>query len=306
MAWFFARARVEVWQTARRVALPMLLGPCVGLIFLGYYNHRLTGDALVPPHLLDQRLYEPLLPFAWQPQPPPHAYANPQFEKFYNGWVLHAYHQPWSLLSWHKLVDWWGFFLGWILIIPVLALPCMLRDRRIRLPLLILLWCWAGLLAVVYFEPHYAAPMSAALVILLVQAMRHVRRWKLRGRPIGIFFSRLVILLLLARVAALTVAASRFSWDNWSQARVRVLRQLENTPGRHLVIVQYSPDHNVHREWVYNAADIDDAKVVWAREIPGQPLAPLLKYFSDRKVWTVKPDAETPVPEPYRGEEQAR
>jgi hypothetical protein len=55
--------------------------------------------------------------------------------------------------------------------------------------------------------------------------------------------------------------------------------------------VQYSPDHDPNQEWVYNGADIDGSKVVWAREIPGQDMQPLLDYFHERNVWRVQPDA---------------
>ncbi len=303
-AWFLSLPGEEIWRTGERLVPPLLLAPCLALIFVGYYNHRVTGHALVFPHVLDQRLYEPLLPFAWQSVPPRHSYANPQFESFYNGWILSEYQQPWLLLSWNKLVDWCRFFVGWILVLPALALICVIRVRRTRLPLVVLLWCCAGLLAVVYFEPHYAAPMSAAFVILLVQAMRHLRQWKLRGRPLGIFFSRLVILMLLARAATFTVEAHRYSWDDWSRSRLRVMKQLESMPGKHVAIVRYAPDHNVHHEWVYNGADIDGAKVVWAREIPGMNMNPLLEYFGDRKAWVVEADLVPPKLENYSSSPQ--
>ncbi len=63
------------------------------------------------------------------------------------------------------------------------------------------------------------------------------------------------------------------------EPRARIEAELERTAGKHLVIVRYSPNHYTHAEWVYNRADIDDSKVVWAREIPGVDLTPLLNYF---------------------------
>ena len=74
--------------------------------------------------------------------------------------------------------------------------------------------------------------------------------------------------------------------------RAAILNQLNHEPGRHLVIVRYSPDHSVHAEWVYNEADIDNAKVIFAREMKDNQ--PLLEYFRDRHIWLVEAD-ETPA-----------
>jgi hypothetical protein len=40
------------------------------------------------------------------------------------------------------------------------------------------------------------------------------------------------------------------------------------------------------RELVYNDADIDAARIVWARDMGPQNLE-LIQYFHDRKVWLV-------------------
>ena len=43
-------------------------------------------------------------------------------------------------------------------------------------------------------------------------------------------------------------------------------------------------------EYVYNDADIDHARIVWAREVPGESDDPLMMYFRNRDVWLFQPD----------------
>jgi hypothetical protein len=77
--------------------------------------------------------------------------------------------------------------------------------------------------------------------------------------------------------------------------RARIQQELEHYPGPQLAIVRYAPTHDpLSVEWVYNAADIDAAKVVWAREMQSVQNRELIKYFNNRKVWLVEPDS-TPV-----------
>ena len=83
------------------------------------------------------------------------------------------------------------------------------------------------------------------------------------------------------------------------QKRRLVADQLEAKPGSHLAIVRYAPDHDPLNEWVFNRADIDAAKVVWAREIaPAQDIQ-LLRYFTNRSAWLVEADHDPPRLSPY-------
>ena len=86
-----------------------------------------------------------------------------------------------------------------------------------------------------------------------------------------------------------------FEWYGHSPesgaARAKVAADLEQQPEKALVIVRYSPNHQPSDEWVYNAADIDSSKVVWAREMDEAENLELMHYYKDRKVWLVQPDS---------------
>lgn len=166
--------------------------------------------------------------------------------------------------------------------IPFVALPWVLRDRRTRLLLLQLVLCILGILAVIWIQPHYAAPLTAPIFALREQSMRHLRRWEFKGRPLGIFVTRLVMLLVLSRVL-LCIWRPSSTVEPWSWTRAQIVKQLEATPEKHLALVSYSPVHSEHQEWAYHEADVDSSKVV-AREIPGRSLQPSLCCFRGRKI----------------------
>jgi hypothetical protein len=87
--------------------------------------------------------------------------------------------------------------------------------------------------------------------------------------------------------------------------RKPIERRLAGVPGQHLVLVRYSKDHNSGEEYVYNDADIDHAKTVWAREIPKMDLSPLLSYFRNRDVWVFEPDEDDESVSPYSPQSHA-
>jgi len=57
--------------------------------------------------------------------------------------------------------------------------------------------------------------------------------------------------------------------------------------------VRYRPDHDPQKEWVYNGADIDHSKVIWARDMDPAENRELFQYYRDRRVWLLEAD-ETP------------
>jgi hypothetical protein len=64
-----------------------------------------------------------------------------------------------------------------------------------------------------------------------------------------------------------------------------MVEQLETLPEKHLILVTYGEEHSPHHEWVYNRANIDAAKVVFARSMADN--SALLDYFKDRKMWNL-------------------
>ena len=295
-------AAVRFW----RVAAPLAVAFALIAVWMGYYNFRLTGDALLMPHMLNTRTYHSAQALLWQHPLPALHYRNQQFEDFYNGWERENY-QPGVAaalrVTWEKIfrggVNY--FWTGLLLALP--AIPYALRDRKMRLPIVAMVIVAIGVSVVVWSAAHYAAPIACVLFLLIVQAVRHLRTMRSRGRPIGVALSRALVLCLVFDTVFYAVhgVCDPLFWTcEGDVSRAVIEKKLERTPGKHLILVRYSEDeHNIHDDWVYNGAEIDRAKVVWAREISAEQDAKLLDYFKDRKVWLVTPDTDNTYLEPY-------
>jgi hypothetical protein len=156
---------------------------------------------------------------------------------------------------------------------------------------------------VIWSNAHYAAPITCVIFALTAQSIRHLRVMRIGHRRLGLALSRAIV-LLLALDTSIYIGFRTCSPLPWTcqgdPSRAAIEQKLQHTPGKHLIMVRYEKDnHNIHDEWVYNGAEIDGAKVLWARELDPQQNAKLLAYFKDRKIWLVTPDSDNTYLELY-------
>jgi hypothetical protein len=306
--WWLVRERLKHRNPLSRIRgaiLPLAVILLLTAAFMGYYNWRLTGNPLLLPHTLNVRTYHTAPMFIWQHAKPPKQYNNAQFEDFYNDFERGEYHTTLSdfkSISWLKITRYTTtyFWMGLLLIIP--WLPLAFLNRRTRLLSLTFFLCVPGLFAVVWSNSHYAAPLTCVFFALIVQAIRHLRTVRIPGRPIGVALSWATVALLTFDIGgAVTHRSCDPIW--WTcqgdVSRAAIQKKLESTPGKHLIMVRYGEDHNIHDEWVYNGAEIDGAKVLWARELTAEQNQKLFEYFKNRHIWLVTPDTDNTYLELY-------
>jgi hypothetical protein len=179
-------------------------------------------------------------------------------------------------------------------------------DRRVRFLVVSALILAAGMGIEIYPLPHYVAPFMVVFYAIGLQAMRHLRFWKPEGKPVGRTITRLMMIacvfLAVVRVFAVPLRMNHNEWppSNWNfvwfgperfgTERAQIEAKLESMPGPQLALVRYASCHEVLDEWVYNSANIDASRVVWAREMDPANNRELMQYYRDRKVWLVEPD----------------
>ena len=302
-----------------RAAIPFAL-ILAALAWLGYYDYRVYGSPTTLPYTIDRARYAVAPYFIWQHlRPVPH-YRYDVMRQFYavieiKGYTaIHSFTGFFSR-SFAKIVQVILFFGGFALIPPLLMSGRVLRDRRIRLLLFCLLVLMAGQAIEIFMFLHYLAPFTVVFYALGLQAMRHLRLWKPEGKPVGLILTRLCVTLCIfmacIRICAVPLHLEQNVWPgletsdswmgpgHWGTQRAQVQARLEKLPSPQLAIVRYASDHDPLDEWVYNRANIDASKVVWARE--GNPAADrvLLRYYQNRRAWLIEPDTRPPTVIPY-------
>ncbi|HUP35900.1 MAG TPA: hypothetical protein VNC82_10720 [Candidatus Limnocylindria bacterium] len=303
------RATVRDWIL--RGIVPITIVLVLAGTAMGYYFWRVTGNPARMPYQVARETYATAPIFLWQPPRTEPVHRHAVMREFYNRYEHDFYETEIrtarSLIT-TKLafaIAFLTFYFGPALLLPLLMFPRALRDRRVRFLVVAGASVVVGLAVEVFFIPHYAAPLTAISLAAVIQALRHLRVWRWDSRPVGMFLVRVLPLVyagalglrLLAPALGLPLAETTLWWLRLTPSergleRAHLLARLEQMPGEHLVIVRYGPAYDPGRqiEWVYNRADIDRAKVVWARELDGAENARLLEYYRHRHVWLIEPD----------------
>jgi hypothetical protein len=311
------RIACPTWATpATRLLLPIVLPLVLVLSLTGggvaYYFARVTSKPWVAPYVLYRNSMTMAPHFLWQKPTAQPLYNNREMRDFYLYWEMANYFEArqslWADLS-RKAAVYWRFYLGPILTIPLIAVAALWRDRRSRTLLLMAAAFSLVLVGQVWHNAHYAAPATGLAILIVIMAMRRLRLWHWRGQAVGLRLVRLVPMacaaMLLIQMVAGHVGGDVLEQRSWrwppagGVARARVREQLRGLGGKHLVFVRYGLKHDLGVEWVYNDAGIDASPVVWARELDRDGNAELIRYFGDRRVWLVEPDAPNPHVVPY-------
>ncbi len=287
-----------------QIAVPAGLILSMGLIFTGFYNWRVTGSPVRMAYEVNRDTYGwpenlgflPVKQVTFR-----HAVLRDMYQK-------EIYHRT-IYSSWSAFLDSldvrafenWSFFCGPVLTIPLLLLPKVFLDRRTR-PLMVILAVMLGLnLFQMVLYPYHLGPIVPALFTVIAQGSRHIYVLLSRANPRrGLAFALLLPLCVAAastlKLAAADLKISLSYWENGAEAhrdaRASIQTWLSRRPGKQLVLVHYSSHHSPDQEWVYNGADIDNSKVVWAREMDTESDKRLLSYFKDREVWLLDADSK--------------
>lgn len=305
---FFApwrRLRLSSLGVAALVTLP-----AIALILL--QNKQVTKSWTTLPYQLSQQQYGVPTSFTFQAPPIPHRELTPQQALEYrsqmsyrdrNGESLRSY-----LLRLEYRVRYYRFF---FLPALYLALPLFfvaLREYRFVWVALTLSIFALGANFYPFFYPHYIAALTCLFVLVSVTGLRQLAR-------LPIATSREAAWMILALCGAHFVlwygvhlfnVTAMYPYETWDQInfvapgrRDAVFDALAGQPGKHLVIVHYSPRHIFQNEWVYNEADIDNARIVWARDLGAGDDRELLRYYADRTAWLLEADARPLELAPY-------
>jgi 4-amino-4-deoxy-L-arabinose transferase-like glycosyltransferase len=294
---------------ASAVALAAVV-PVIVLILL--QNRAVTHGWTMLPEQLSQYQYGVPTSLTIQQNPTPHVPLTPQQELDYKAQAL--MHGPDTdtpsrfLLRLEYRVRYYRFFFLPPLYIALIAFLFSLRDRRLLWIAITLLIFAVGTNLFPYLLVHYLAAVTCLFVLASVAGLQQISRLRIRNINVGAEIVRVLVLLCFAEFAvwyglhlfespAVYPILRYETWDSIGYAddrRALVDKQLAVIPGQLLVFVRYSRHHVYQDEWVWNSADIDSSRIVYARDLGPDDDKKLIRYYPHRKVLLLEPDDSPP------------
>jgi hypothetical protein len=311
----FAAAFVYLLPHWRQTLLVWSLPPLAvaGMVML-LQNKSVTGQWTTLPYQLSQYQYGVPASLTIQSDPIPHRQLTAEQKKEYDSQIAFRGGQPETLRSFLLRLEYRARFYRFFLLPPLYVglaffLPGLREPRFAWLAGTVLIFSLGNNLFPA-FQLHYLAPVACVLIAMPIIGLERLRI------PNGGAQAAQIIFLLCCFHFALWYSMHLFDdrefsqdtrqYETWSgvnhrnpERRIAVNKQLEAIPGKILVFVRYSPGHVFQDEWVYNQADIDSARIVWARDLGLEENTELQAYYKDRSVYLLEPDFRPPRLRPY-------
>jgi hypothetical protein len=315
VALFFAPCylRREHWPRLLRLCGLATLSVIPAVLVIFCQNRAVTQRWSMLPERLHQYQYGIPASLTFERNPVPHLALTAQQETAYQAEVLQHGAGTDSLtrflLRLEYRVRYYRFFFLPPLYLALVAFLFALRDRE--------LWWVTAVLAIFalgtnlfpYLLPRDLAAATCLFVLASVVGLRQMGRLRMGNTALGVEMANVLIVLCVAEFVSwygmhlfetpqLYPILRYETWDSINhqdpQRRIEVRRQLASVPGQLLVFVRYSPRHIYRNEWVWNEADIDRARVVYARDLGPEEDEKLIRYYPNRRVVQLEADASVP------------
>jgi hypothetical protein len=286
-------------QILQSVFVPVLVIGVAGLFMIGYYNRRTTGDPLLMPYVLNERTYAELPLFFGQHFTPPASSRDPVFTKYYVVEAKEHQYNPGnsaSELFGLQVLRWgndWFFYIGPALSFPVLlGLLLTIKRRDLRVVLAASITTAAAVASCIFSQAHYFAPATITIYVFAVAGLDYL--WQQRGKGERAFAVAVCLTVVVASLTRNTGSAAINATYEFPNTRQAVEQQLEDKPGKQLVLVSYDMErHYPGDELVHNGAEFSAEKILWARSKGADHDSDLCRAYPDRTFWNLTTNDES-------------
>jgi hypothetical protein len=291
----FRKDRAQRMEFVYRIALPLGIMGVITAGWMGFYNWRVTGSPAKLPYVLHEEQYASAPLFVFESPRPQPKVPFQEIMAAHVDWDLHDYQvareAPLDNLRQKFSMQLNRYQHRTALLFPLIALPWVIwRDRRLAASILLMLSTALAVGMETFTKSHYIAGVAGLMLILIVGCMRHLYCWQ-RQRRAGQLLVWSVVLMTAfgygCRYIEVAWPESVLPGEPLGAQRERIEAKLNDLAGKHLVLVSYDVPQGIVPEWVYNAANVDDAKVVWAHDMGPAENQDLINYYRYRRVWHV-------------------